>query len=278
MAEKINNGYKYVKDARGEMVKIPQNPQRIISFICSITETLFDLELSDRLVGRTNYCIKPEILVDKIKKIGGPKNPNNDLILSLNPDLIIANIEENERSDIEFLEKKGICVFVTYPRTVLDSHELIKILGVITGQASLSKELYNDVNAEINTIKSKVEKIKVKSKFIYMIWRKPYMSINSDTYINDLLEFCGGENVLKDSKERYPEVSIDLIRKLSPDKIFLSSEPFPFKQKHINELLRHDDLKAVKNNQVRLVDGELLSWYGSRMKLGLPYAFETING
>ena len=80
------------------MVKLPQNPQRIISFICSITETLFEFGLADRIVGRTNYCIKPEVLVDKVRKIGGPKNPKNELILSLSPDLVIANIEENEKN------------------------------------------------------------------------------------------------------------------------------------------------------------------------------------
>lgn len=258
-------------DARGISVALPHNPQRIVSLICSVTETLFALGLGDRIAGCTNYCIRPMPQVESVKKIGGPKNLDIEAILALNPDLVIANIEENERGDINRLEDKGIPVFVTYPRTVNDSLTLIRTLGLITGSEQAAESFHKKAENVVHQTLKQVALITYRSNVIYLIWRKPYMVINKDTYIHDVITLCGGINIHAEHPDRYPEITIEDIVNAQPDIIFLPSEPFPFKKKHIKEFMHYGAIPAVHNNRVMPVDGELFSWYGVRMIFGLPY-------
>ena len=275
------SNFQSVIDDRGRPVSIPRNPQRIVSLICSITETLFELGLEKRITGRTNYCIRPDPAVDKVKKIGGPKNPDIDRILELNADLVIANREENEEKDIIRLENEGVPVFVTYPRSITESLELIKTLGAITGTDKIAHEWYERAERAIHKTREMTSTITARPSVIYLIWRKPYMTINKDTYIHDLISFCGGLNLYAENQDRYPEISIDDIVSAQPDIIVLPSEPFPFKKKHADEINRCKDIPAVRNNRVYLADGELFSWYGVRMIPGLPYVqrilFENLS-
>jgi len=261
-----------VIDARGKTVFIPRFPQRIVSLICSITESLFEFGLEKRISGRTNYCIRPAPAIERVKKIGGPKNPDIEKILKSNTDLVIANIEENEEKDIIKLEKKGIPVFVTYPRTVTESLELISTLGIITGTEKRAHEWYEIAERILQNTRESTSVIIDRPTVIYLIWRKPYMTINKDTYIHDLIDFCGGENLYAENQDRYPKISIDDIVSLQPEIILLPSEPFPFKKKHVEELDQYKSIPAVRNKRVYLVDGEMFSWFGVRMIHGLPYA------
>lgn len=261
-------------DARGISVTLPHNPQRIVSLICSITETLFALGLGNRIAGRTNYCIKPMPQVKSVKKIGGPKNPDIGAILALNPDSVIANIEENEKEDINRLENEGIPVFVTYPRTVKDSLTLIRTLGLITGSEQTAESFYKKAENVVQRTLKQADSITHRPTVIYLVWRKPYMSINKDTYIHNVITLCGGINIYAGRPDRYPEITIEDIVNEQPDIIFLPSEPFPFKKKHVKEFMHYGTIPAVSNNKVLTVEGELFSWYGIRMIFGLPYVIK----
>ncbi|MFC1554245.1 ABC transporter substrate-binding protein [candidate division KSB1 bacterium] len=260
-------------------MNLPKPAERIVSLIPSITETLFELGLEEKIVGITDYCIKPGHQVDLKEKIGGPKNPDINKILDLRPDLIIANIEENREKDVKLLEEKGIGVFVTFPRTVDESLELIKTLGDITGSIMKGDQLYKKALEIKNDISDKVVTLKRKPGFVYLIWRKPYMTVSTDTFISNMLEFCGGVNLNKgqEGQNRYPKLKLEDILHLKPDIIFLPSEPFNFTEKHISDFSSHKDIPAVKNNRIELVDGELVSWYGIRMIYGLPYIWSFIE-
>lgn len=229
---------------------------KIISLVPSITETLFDFGLTaDEVIGRTKFCIHPSDFVKNVAIIGGTKNLNIEKIKALKPDLIIANKEENEKLQVEEL-MKDFKVWVTDIETLDDNQEFISELGFLLNK----NELALDFNQKINAIFNNVQILNPK-KAAYLIWNNPYMTIGSDTFINEILEKSGFENLFNDRK-RYPEISVEELEEA--DLIFLSSEPFPFQQKHIDEL--HI---LLPKKQIILVDGETFSWFGSHlMKVG----------
>lgn len=225
---------------------------RIISLVPSITETLFDFGLTaDEVVGRTKFCIHPANLLKNVAIIGGTKTLNIEKIKSLNPDLIIANKEENERLQVEEL-MTDFKVWVTDISTIEDNHQFISDLGTLLNKKELAQSL-NERIAHIFTIK----KNPLPQKVAYLIWKNPYMTVGNDTFINEVLENIGGENLFKDRK-RYPEVTVEELK--NADQVFLSSEPFPFQQKHIDELQ-----KELPDKQMILVDGEAFSWFGTHL-------------
>ena len=225
---------------------------KIISLVPSITETLFDFGLHEtEIIGRTKFCIHPENLVKNVEIIGGTKNLNLEKIKSLNPDLIIANKEENEKSQVEEL-MKDFKVWLTDIETLEDNSKFLTELGTLLNK----EELAEDFNQKISNIFQGI-KIKQPKNVCYLIWKNPYMTIGSDTFIHEILHTLGFENLLKNEK-RYPEISANQMK--SADYIFLSSEPFPFQQKHIDELQ-----KEVPNSKIILVDGEAFSWYGTHL-------------
>lgn len=225
---------------------------RIVSLVPSITETLFDFGLTaDEVVGRTKFCIHPANLLKNVQIIGGTKTLNIEKIKSLNPDLIIANKEENERLQVEEL-MTDFKVWVTDVSTIEDNHQFISDLGTLLNKKELAQSL-NERIAHIFTIK----KNPLPPKVAYLIWKNPYMTVGNDTFINEVLENIGGENLFKDRK-RYPEVTVEELK--NADQVFLSSEPFPFQQKHIDELQ-----KELPDKQMILVDGEAFSWFGTHL-------------
>lgn len=225
---------------------------RIVSLVPSITETLFDFGLTaDEVVGRTKFCIHPANSVKNVAIIGGTKTLNIEKIKSLNPDLIIANKEENERLQVEEL-MTDFKVWVTDVSTIEDNHQFISDLGTLLNKKELAQSL-NERIAHIFTIK----KNPLPPKVAYLIWKNPYMTVGNDTFINEVLENIGGENLFKDRK-RYPEVTVEELK--NADQVFLSSEPFPFQQKHIDELQ-----KELPDKQMILVDGEAFSWFGTHL-------------
>lgn len=227
---------------------------KIISLVPSITETLFDFGFSSKeIIGRTKFCIHPENEVKEISRIGGTKTLNIDKINALKPDLIIANKEENEKSQIEELMKNHR-VFLSDVSTLEENDTFLRELGKILSKEEVSEKIIEEIHAVFNS--SSV--INVPKKIAYLIWRNPYMTIGSDTFIHSVLERLGFENIFKNQK-RYPTILVEDLREV--DYIFLSSEPFPFKEKHILEL-QHD----LPDSKIILVDGEVFSWFGSHLK------------
>ena len=225
---------------------------KIISLVPSITETLFDFGLTTtEVIGRTKFCIHPSDLIKEVEIIGGTKNLNIAKIKSLKPDLIIANKEENEKLQVEEL-MKDFEVWVTDIATLEDNRDFIAELGIRLNKENLAEKFNKKINSIFNDVKSAHPK-----KVAYLIWKNPYMTIGSDTFINDVLIKIGFENLFKTQK-RYPEVSVKDLKEA--DFIFLSSEPYPFQQKHIEELQRE-----LPNKEIVLVDGEAFSWFGTHL-------------
>jgi ABC-type Fe3+-hydroxamate transport system substrate-binding protein len=254
-------------DQTGRIVHSPLQPQRIISLVPSQTELLFDVGLGNNLAGITRFCVHPENTFRTTTKVGGTKRIHHDIIRQLHPDLIIANKEENTRQDIELLTQH-------YPVWISDVHdfgsalEMIQLVGLITKTESEAAELSAEI---INSYKELAESLmyidilKRKLKAAYLIWLEPIMTVGSDTFIHSMMEKCGLINAFEDQL-RYPVISAEEIISRDCNLLFLPSEPFPFSEKHVAEFER-----IFQGVQVLRVDGEMFSWYGSRMRLAPPY-------
>lgn len=252
---------KLFTDHLGYMVSFTDTPSRIVSLVPSITETLFELELGDSIVGRTKFCIHPEDQVSSAAKIGGTKTPDFDKIKSLEPDLIIANKEENSKEDIEKLQEH-FTVWISEIGTIDKGIKLIKELGMLLNVLPLAVKLTKNIANEQKELNRKKYK---PARVAYIIWNNPLMTVGRDTFIHSSLELCGFTNIFGD-QTRYPQITMEDLSAAQPDYIFLSSEPFPFAEKHKTEFESH-----VSETEVILVDGEMFSWYGSRILKALPY-------
>ena len=227
-------------------------PQRIISLVPSITELLCDLGLSELLVGCTKFCLHPRDLRSKIKIVGGTKNVKLDIVASLHPDIIIANKEENQKIDNDALSD-NYPTWISDIKTVEDSYNMITELGMIFSKLDNSQSII----ASLQEVLIKGDTLS--GTVAYLIWKDPFMASGGDTYIDNMLMNCGLMNVFKD-QQRYPEVTLEEINAKEPDYIFLSSEPFPFQEKHIAEIQAR-----TPGRKIVLVDGEYFSWYGTRL-------------
>jgi len=225
---------------------------KIVSLVPSITEALFDLGLTEKeIIGRTKFCIHPQDKVKNVTIIGGTKNINIDKIKALQPDLILANKEENIKEQVEALMAE-FKVIVTNVETIEDNYYLLKNLGKILNK----EERAQLFNLKIYDILNQ-SKLENKVKAAYLIWKTPYMTVGSDTFIHKILSEIGFENIFKD-KTRYPEITAEDLAEA--DVIMLSSEPFPFKEKHIEELKM-----VYPDKKIMIVDGEAFSWYGTHI-------------
>jgi ABC-type Fe3+-hydroxamate transport system substrate-binding protein len=247
-----------ITDQMGLEVLIPDHPQRIISVVPSQTELLFDLGLDREVVGVTRFCIHPSAKVTTKERIGGTKDFDIEKIKSLNPDLIIGNKEENYKEGINEL-KKHFPVWMSDINTLDDAYEMMAAIGEITNTTEKAHKLIHEIKTGFTQFSIVNSPLSIK-KAAYFIWRKPYMVAANGTFIDHMLEVFGVENVFGD-RDRYPEVTADDIAARSPDHIFLSSEPYSFTDKHIPEFQQ-----ICPNAQIHIVDGELFSWYGSRLK------------
>jgi ABC-type Fe3+-hydroxamate transport system substrate-binding protein len=225
---------------------------KVVSLVPSITEALFDLGLSENeVIGRTKFCIHPENKVKNVPVIGGTKNINIDKIRALQPDLILANKEENIKEQVEAL-MDDFKVIVTNVETIEDNYYLLKTLGNLFNKEERAQQF----NLKIYEV---LEQAKLNSaiKAAYLIWKNPYMTIGSDTFIHRILSEIGFENIFK-NRTRYPEIQMEDLAEA--EVIMLSSEPFPFKEKHIEEM------KAFyPDKKIMIVDGEAFSWYGTHI-------------
>lgn len=252
-------------DQTGYTISLGNEPKRIISIVPSQSELLWDLGLKKELVGITKFCIHPNKMYKSIERVGGTKKLDLDKIRALSPDLIIGNKEENDQAQIEELRQE-FRVWMSDIYDLSDAYEMITSVGEMTKKRSQSEQLVKAIKTEFS--KMDVSKFKGK-KVAYFIWYGPFMAAAQNTFINHILEKLGMINVFF-YLTRYPEVNASQIKSANPDYVFLSSEPFPFKEKHMEELQQ-----ICPNAQVILVDGEMFSWYGSRL-LRAPNYFESM--
>jgi ABC-type Fe3+-hydroxamate transport system substrate-binding protein len=252
-------------DQMGFKVCLNNSPQRIVSLVPSLTELICDLGLENRLVGITKFCVHPENVFNTKTKVGGTKIINFETIRDLNPDIIIANKEENTK-DIVIKLKRHFPVWVSDINTLDDATEMIERLGEIFECGEKAAIINQNIIKSFRNFKM----LPKHKKALYLIWRKPWMTVANGTFIDEMLKTCNFTNVVKDKEARYPVIEDDEIRDLKPDYIFLSSEPYPFREKHIDEIRR-----LSPRSQVILVDGEMFSWYGSRLQKSAAY-FESL--
>lgn len=241
-------------------------PKRIVSLVPSQTELLYDLELDDTVIGITKFCIHPSDWRQRKTIVGGTKTVNIDKIISLQPDLIIANKEENIKEQVETLAEH-FKVWVTDVSNLEDALQMIKDIGQITATSNNANSIVNAIIEDFSLLLQENDAINT----AYLIWRKPYMTVGSDTFIHDMLHRCGLKNIFGDQL-RYPAITIDDLKQRDCRLLLLSSEPYPFKQPHIDELQMH-----LPTTKIILADGEMFSWYGSRLLHAADYFKQLIQ-
>ncbi|MBL7703767.1 MAG: ABC transporter substrate-binding protein [Ferruginibacter sp.] len=236
---------------------LPCLPKRIISLVPSQTELLYDLGLETETVGITKFCVHPQSWFKTKQRVGGTKTINLAKVKELIPDLIIANKEENVKEQVEELAQH-YPVWLTDVNDLGDAIQMIEDIGALTGKQTEAKNLAISIKESFGALeKHPTQNYKLKTA--YLIWQKPYMAVGGDTFVNSMMQHCGFENIFT-GKKRYPEISIAQLQAANCQLLLLSSEPYPFKQKHIEELS-----KQLPGTKIILADGEYFSWYGSRL-------------
>lgn len=271
---------KSFKDQMGRSVTINYPPLKIISLVPSQTELLFDLGLDEEVVGITKFCVHPDNWFKTKTRVGGTKQYNLELIKRLQPDLIIGNKEENDELQIQELMQQ-FPVWMSDIKTLHDAIDMIESVGELVDRKYEATEIKLKIEYGFSSSKEKVNLLFNQSRnrnlittnhkptALYLIWYKPLMAAGADTFINEMLHYCGFENACI-HLQRYPQIDQKKLVEINPEIILLSSEPFPFKQKHI------DEMKLIcPNSKVILVDGEYFSWYGSRL-INAPIYFESV--
>ena len=241
-------------DQMGRVISFNYPPKRIISLVPSQTELLFDLGLDKEVIGITKFCIHPNEKFKAKTKVGGTKKINLEKIRSLKPDLIIGNKEENSQAQIEELMNE-FPVWMSDISVLEDALNMIEQVGILTGHAENAKELASTIKSRFADLES-IRAINLKTA--YFIWKDPYMLAAKNTFIDHVLSKAGFDNSVK--LNRYPVMSLEQLDELAPQVIFLSSEPYPFKDEHVQEMKT-----KFPDSKVMIVDGELFSWYGSRL-------------
>ncbi len=252
-------------DQLNRKIHLDAPPKRIISLVPSQTELLYDLGLREEVVGITKFCIHPEEWFRSKTRVGGTKQYHIDRIAALQPDLIIGNKEENEKAQIENLMQQ-YPVWMSDIYTIEDALQMIVQIGEVVQKKEVATQLAQETRNALQTLPS-AEGLRV----AYFIWRNPYMVAAKNTFIHEMLEACGFQNCFSE-QQRYPEIDIATLQATAPDIVFLSSEPYPFKKQHILELQ-----KSLPDTHICLVDGEVFSWYGSRLLKSRAYLRRLIE-
>jgi ABC-type Fe3+-hydroxamate transport system substrate-binding protein len=255
-------------------------PCRIVSLVPSITELLCDLGLSSRIVGRTGFCIHPQQMVATIPKVGGTKDVNVQKIRQLAPTHLVVNMDENEKPTVDTLSSFIPNVIVTHPLSPLDNPPLFRLMGGVFGCEDEADTMCAQFNTELQRLLNKLqlneasqqrEKL-MPHRVLYCIWQDPWMTVSPDTYIARMLELIGWQHRISDSTARYPVFQWNEALLANIDEVILSSEPYRFTDQHV------DALERQIGKPVRFVDGEMLSWYGSRAIKGLTYLGQLAEG
>jgi ABC-type Fe3+-hydroxamate transport system substrate-binding protein len=252
-----------VTDQLHQNVTVPDFPARIVSLVPSQTELLYALGLSSQVVGITKFCVHPPEWKKQKVRVGGTKQFNFEAIHALQPDLVIGNKEENYEEGIRLLQER-YPVWMSDIVSLHDAYAMMEAVGTLTNTESKAQLLVAEIKKGLTAIE-----LFQQQRVLYLIWRKPWMAAGRDTFIHSMLKVAGLENVVETA--RYPELTEAEIKKLNPEFVFLSSEPFPFNEKHVQELRR-----LLPSAKMVLVDGEMFSWYGSRLRL-VPEYFKTLH-
>ncbi len=246
---------------------------RIVSLCPSLTELVFDLGRGGDLVGVTRFCVHPATGTAGIPRVGGTKDPRIDRVVELAPDLVLLNREENRREDADALRAAGLRCHVSYPRTAAGTAGMVRSIGAALDRPVEAERIAAEIEMRAERVRT-VARGRPPVRFAYLIWRRPIMAAGSDTFIDDLLGLAGGVNVFGAKPDRYPVVEPSELRDAGPDAVLLSSEPFPFRDVHADELTA---ATGLSRERFRFVDGELLSWHGSRTPRGIEYARALIE-
>jgi ABC-type Fe3+-hydroxamate transport system substrate-binding protein len=236
-------------------------PKRIVSVVPSQTELLFDLGLNEEVIGITKFCTHPDKWFRSKKRIGGTKQLNVSAIKELRPDLIIANKEENLQQQVDELAE-GFPVWTSHIKNLQEACDMIRSVGELVGKSDRAREIIDNITKNFAQIDTKNYE---HPRAAYLIWKDPLMTVGGDTFIHDMMNHAGLKNIFAD-KKRYPTTSFEELNSLNCELLLLSSEPFPFKQVHADEIQKH----LLKTNII-LVDGEMFSWYGSRLQYAPAY-------
>ena len=245
------------RDQMGNTIRTPEHPERIVSLVPSLTESLFDLGLDDEIVGVTEYCVLPKEKVSGRVKVGGTKQFRFGVIDELRPDLIFGNKEENYPEGIRRLRERYV-VWMSDVVTVEDALIMIRTMGKLVDRSASAERLLNEMETALDDLETYSP-----LKAAYLIWKDPYMAAGGDTFINSMLRECGFINVFE-NKRKYPRITLDEVE--AAQVILLSSEPYPFGAADLEALE-----KRCPGRHVCLVDGTMFSWYGSRVKYAAPY-------
>jgi ABC-type Fe3+-hydroxamate transport system substrate-binding protein len=255
-------------DQLGNEIQLPCCPRRIVSLVPSITELLHDLHLEKEVVGITKFCVRPAHWFLEKRRVGGTKKLMTSSIAELGPELIIANKEENTLHDVEILQK--VCpVWISDVKTLDDALIMIASVGKLCCRTSEADKLIQKIKSAFQHLRELPAFNTPPVSAAYLIWRNPYMIAGTDTFISNMMGYCNLRNAFSEST-RYPTIDITDLRSSDCRLILVSSEPYPFKQDHIKDL---ED--ALPGKQIMFVDGEMFSWYGSRLTKAALY-FEKI--
>jgi ABC-type Fe3+-hydroxamate transport system substrate-binding protein len=246
-----------VLDDLGAEVQVPEQPRRVVSLVPSLSETLWWWGLADRLVGVTDWCEMPPHAFDHASRVRGTKNPDLDAVRGLEPDLVVANEEENRELDVRRLRESGISVYVTRVRTVSDAADALQRLGATVGATEPGRQLASALRrglASTGTARP--------VRTVCAVWRDPWMWVGADTFTGSLLAAAGAEPWHPPRDARYPKADLDEVRLAGPELVLLPDEPYRFTEA---------DRAAFSGwpTRVRLVDGAALTWWGPRTPTAL---------
>jgi ABC-type Fe3+-hydroxamate transport system substrate-binding protein len=264
-------------DACGTRHAVASAGARLVCLVPSITELLFDLDLGPHVVGRTSFCIHPASSVANVTRVGGTKTPRLDRIAKLHASHAIVNIDENRLEDVDALRQMGIQIIATHPCEPNDNLLLYRLLGAVFNREAEAHRLCQRFTAALNSLRAQAQR-HVRQRVLYLIWRDPWMSVSTTTYIARMLatagldvvtsKVCSNSESDMNDEQRYPQLAVNAELLGQVDRVLLSSEPYPFKESHRKELRA---LAGADGPPVTFIDGEMTSWYGSRAIIGCEY-------
>jgi len=254
-------------------IEVKTAPKRVVSIVPSLTETLFTFGAADTVMGVTNFCVEPAAALKTKVTVGGTKTLDIEVVKGLEPELVIANAEENREEDIRQLVRSGIKVFVTFPRTVSAAIKMMRQIAEMTETLDRAEPILQEAEETLAEVTA-LAQTKPRPRVFCPIWRRPWMSVGADTYTHDFITVCGGRNLFADRHDRYPRVELDDVARRIPEVILLPNEPYSFRDEHKADFTDRTHVPAVRDNRIHVVDGKILCWYGPRITKGLRF----ING
>lgn len=246
---------------------------RVVSLCPSLTELVFDLGRGPDLVGVTRWCVHPADGVARLPKLGGTKDPDVARIVELAPDWVLMNEEENRIEDLRALQSAGLRCHTSFPKDCRDTARMVRSIGMALGAEAKAEAIAAQIEQRAERVRRAAQG-QPPVAFAYLVWRKPWVAVNRDTFAHALLAQAGGQNVFAGAPERYPRIELDELARARPRRVFLCTEPFAFLERHAAELSAATGLPP---ETFQIADGELLSWHGSRTPDGIDYAEKLIQ-